>query len=389
MHRLDPLNDDPLSVLKEIGVDLKVTDLHFVGILAKRLKLAGQVGYAKHRLATPEQPLGANIYRKDIEQKRLDEVRAEAIRLGIDPNFAVALVSSIINESCKQQMIQRENEDFSYGEVNYDQLRRNLLELTGLVAGEYDGGYDAAYPATHAYLDFENEVLDEQMAAAPRKQQGLDLGCATGQMSFQLAEHFKQVTAVDISPAMVAELDRKAKVNGCSNVATLPGDIEEAKVWDAIPDSSVDLVTMGLGTASDVKSIRQVLGQIERVLVPQGRFLLSFYNAEALMYKVGYFPWPESLAAVVDPTRHCLDVQFRDRTYSVYARPYTLDELEALFSRRLNVDHLYAHPTFAAILPHEMLAATEANTLISELDRNRARSEVSDGAYIITTGTKG
>jgi len=389
MPRLDPLSDDPALVLQEIGTDLQVTDLHLVGILAKRLKLAHQVGFAKYRQASPEKPLGANIYRKDIEQKRLDEVRAEAERLGIDPNFAVALVSSIINESCKQQMIQRENGDFSYGEVNYDQLRRNLLELTGLVASEYDGGYDNAYPATHAYIDFEDEVLGEQIAAAPGKHQGLDLGCATGQMSFRLADHFEQVTAVDISPAMVAELDRKAKANGCSNVATLTGDIEDAEVWGAIPDSSVDIVTMGLGTASDVKSIRQVLGQIERVLVPQGRFLLSFYNAEALMYKVGYFPWPESLAAVVDPTRHCLDVQFGDRTYSVYARPYTLDELEALFGRHLNVDQQYAHPTFAAILPHEMLAAAEANTLICELDRNRARSEVSDGAYIITTGTKG
>jgi ubiquinone/menaquinone biosynthesis C-methylase UbiE/chorismate mutase len=390
MPRLDPLNDDPLLVLKEIGDDLQVTDLHFVGLLAKRLLLAYQVGFAKHRMVSPDKPLGANIYRKEMEEKRLGEVRDEAIRLGIDPTFAVGLVSAIINESCKRQMIQREDEDFSYGEVDYQQLRGNLLELTSLVAKEYDGGYDKAYPATHAYLEFETEVLGEQMVAAPGKRKALDLGCATGQMSFKLAAHFQEVVAVDISPAMLTELGKKAETKGVTNVDTLIGDVEEAEVWEHIPDNSIDIVTMGMGTASDIRSIRQVIGEIERVLVPQGRFLLSFYNADALLYKVGYFPWPESLAAVVDPTRHCLDVQFRDKTYSVYARPYTYDELEQLFTRHLQVVQRYTYPTFAAILPHEMLFAEEARTLVTELDRNRARLEGSDdGAYIITTGTKG
>lgn len=366
-----------------------VIDLHMVGLMAKRMNIARRVGFAKHRQATPGKPLGADIYREEIEVKRLADVRAEAERLGVYPEFAVAMLYMLIGESCKRQMIQREEGDFEYGEVEYEQLKKNLIALTGLVAETYDDGYTIAHPATAAYLEFEEEVILEEIAETPNTGRALDIGCSTGRTSLLLADHFEHVTGVDISAEMLVQATENATAQGVDNVTFSQGDVEQEEVWRSIEDGSVDFVTMGMGTASDVKELRKVLGEIERVLPSEGRCVLSFYNAEALHVQAGFFPWPNTLAAVVDPSRHCLDVWAKGKTYSVYARAYTPVEIDGLWRRRMQSTVRYSHPTFAAMLPREMLFEDSTRTAIMELDRERARSSGNDGAYILAVGRKG
>ena len=86
--------------------------------------------------------------------------------------------------------------------------------------------------------------------------------------------------------------------------------------------SSASFVVMNLGTASDVSNLPHVLGEIERVLKPGGRFFLTFYNSDALLYKMGFLPWVASLEAVVNPYTMCLDVKIGDALIPVHAQLY-------------------------------------------------------------------
>jgi ubiquinone/menaquinone biosynthesis C-methylase UbiE len=66
----------------------------------------------------------------------------------------------------------------------------------------------------------------------------VDLGCGTGRLALALARQGVQVTAVDISPAMVGVLREKAALAGLLGVTCIVCPVEE---FD-IPPASVDLV---------------------------------------------------------------------------------------------------------------------------------------------------
>lgn len=385
---LDPINDDPAEVLKELGRRMQVIDLHLVGLMAQRLSIAHRVGYAKRRQASTDKPLGADIYREDIELSRLEEVRAEAIRLGMSPEFAAGMLYAMIGESCKRQMIQREQKDFSYGNVDYAQLKENLVLLAEAAASNFDDSYTSGHPATQAYMDFETRVIRGQIEDTEHQSAALDLGCCTGRTTFLLAEHFDRVVGVDISRPMILRTGEKAKAAGITNLELNAVDMEDRLFWLDHADSSFDFVTMTLGTASDVRDISGVLAQIERVLKPHGRFVLSFYNSDALHLQAGFFPWPSSLAAVVDPSRHCLDVWVGGKSYSVYAKAESIDGIDRLMRRRLSSTNIYTHPTMAALLPREVMIDEHARKVIEVADRQRAESGADDGAYILVTGRK-
>jgi len=91
--------------LKELGKRIEAIDLLLLTLVAHRMNLSLNVGaYKKAK--------GENIYRRDAENKRLDIARFIAVNGGLDDNFAHALLYSIINESCKRQMIQLQDKDF-------------------------------------------------------------------------------------------------------------------------------------------------------------------------------------------------------------------------------------------------------------------------------------
>lgn len=66
----------------------------------------------------------------------------------------------------------------------------------------------------------------------------VDLGCGTGEVSLPLAEIAAQVTAVDLSPAMVERLSEKAALAGLENLVGIVSSIEDF----GIPAESVDLI---------------------------------------------------------------------------------------------------------------------------------------------------
>lgn len=96
-----------------------------------------------------------------------------------------------------------------------------------------------------------------------------DLGIGDGLLTLMLAEVAKSVTAVDISPEMLAQLRARAAKQGITNIETVEGEIEDLP----LPDASFDVVVLSQALHHAVHPVR-ALGEARRILVPGGRLLV-------------------------------------------------------------------------------------------------------------------
>lgn len=130
-----------------------------------------------------------------------------------------------------------------------------------------------------------------------------------------------------------------------------------------------------------------MLARIARVLKPDGRFILSFYNSNALFYRCWFLPWPISLAASINKTKHCLDVHLKDRIFSIHARPYNVNDVQGFIKQAgLVVSETATYPTISSILPNEFFEEESMQKLIIDIDRQLVGME--NGAYILISGRK-
>lgn len=370
-----------LLTLEELGTRLTKVDRHIVALLAQRMHLALQVEEFKRRRREP-------IFRADVEDRRLEQARSWAKERGLNPNFAHAVLYLAINESCKVQIVQQQQH---LGEIEeeYDALtwhnilKQNLLLLTSKVAHMYDDSYETAFFATRAYLEFENQVLEEQICSLEDRSCALDIGCATGKKSIELSKSFRKVIGYDISAPMIKQAAAKLCVAEIENVRFEQIDIEQG-----IPqaDRSVSLIVMNMGTASDIPDLDKVLVEAQRVLKPGGKIFLSFYNAEALIYRWEFIPWPLGLAAEINIKKRCLDVHFKGEVFSVYARPYSINEIKKLIPDGIKISETLTYPTISSILPNEIFEEKIVQQSVTEIDRNLSRAD--SGAYLLVTGQK-
>ncbi|MEN9614452.1 MAG: hypothetical protein RLZZ347_759 [Candidatus Parcubacteria bacterium] len=369
--------------LKELGKRLKKIDMLILALLKRRMDLALQVGAFKIKEKQ-------TIFRSDVEDSRLAEFREWAIAHKMNPHFAEAIFYLIIGESCKQQMIQLQASvgipatEVATEEDDYRVLRENLLLLAAEESKTYNDSYATAFFATRTYLDFEIEIIKAEIAKLSNTDVALDLGCATGTLTRILAGHFKKVVGYDISPEMIAVARSKEHT-----AASLDLSFEVVDIENGLPnqDNSVSFVAMSLGTASDIRNIQTVILEIKRVLKPGGRFLCSFYNREALLYRWDFMPWPVALAAEINPHKNCLDVHYDDKVLSVYARPYSVEEVRQVFSGALDISSVLTYPTLSPILPNDLFEnQPEVQTAVAKIERTLLESGT--GAYILVTGEK-
>lgn len=385
------MKDRQRSRLEGLGDRLQVVDFLSVDLLKRRMDLALDVIDEKMRDAR-EKGITPKIFRPKIETKRLAEIAEHARKVGINPHFARAMLYSAIGESCKVQMVRLQKEADRAGKKPPTEgqrnaaLRRNLLRLTRIIAPTYDASYDTSYPATSAYLQFEEKLIGRVIDQLPDHHVMVDLGCATGTLSCRMAKSFERVVGYDISPHMLGVARTKAATLGLRNVGFREADLE-AGIPEA--DGSVSFVAMNLGTASDVRGIDAVISEIRRMLKSDGRFVLSFYNRDALIYRWAFIPWDMGLAAVVNVNRDCLDVHARGKILSVYAHAYTPQEVDLLFDRqpRLTVGEVRTYPTMSSILPAELFKDSDGmQSAVAALDEQLSDGDT--GAYIVVSGTK-
>jgi len=96
-----------------------------------------------------------------------------------------------------------------------------------------------------------------------------DLGIGDGLLTLMLSEVASSVTAVDISPEMLAQLRARAAKQGVTNVETVEGGIEDLP----LPDASFDVAVLSQALHHAVKPAR-ALDEARRILVPGGRLLV-------------------------------------------------------------------------------------------------------------------
>lgn len=404
--------------LKKISRRLARVDRHLLQTLAVRIG-AGSLSDAVAECKRKQQGPLPDLTRKEIEDQRMAQAATWAERLGIDPDYAAAVLYGVISESCRTQMnfLYRHFNDQESREEDPEVVwrfyRKELLRLTKAVAPHYDKSYAREFFGTKLYLRFEKGELGRLVADLEHHQLALDLGCATGAKSVFLSESFKKVVGYDISPDMIERANAKLeKANGNSDrIIFSVADLEEGIPQD---DASVSLVLMNLGTGSDIRNIDKLLAETQRVLHPGGAFLFSFYNSDSLLSKLGFLPWPTSMAAMVDQDKRCLEVHFEKEVFLIYARPYTVDEVRQLFMNSgLAIREIFTYPSLSAILPedilttetfnsygdlvedrryHQSIMEVEDNQLardaLAKVDEELARSSQNLGAYILVMGVK-
>ena len=370
--------------LDQLGRRIGGIDRMILRLIAHRMGLAVSVG-ARKRADDQE------IYRKDTEDKRIDGYRVEGRKHGLNESFVESIMYAIIGESCKQQMIrlQRPHDPLpnpKNADEWFDMCRQSLLKLTERVASSYDNDYDQGYSASSSYRSYEDAVIDENVAKLQHRGVAVDLGCATGRQAIRLAGAFDSVVGFDLSPHMIAQAEKNGASKQASNARFEVADLEKGI---PLPDRSASFVFANFGAASDVRNIQALIVEIERVLEPRGRYLLSFYNKEGLVYCWEFLPWPVGLAAEINEELDCLDVHAGDQTYLIYAKTFTPSEVRHMLSgTSLRGPSLRSFPTISPVLPSQLLleGGADAKVAISGLDH--ILEDQGHGAYIIASGEK-
>jgi ubiquinone/menaquinone biosynthesis C-methylase UbiE/chorismate mutase len=366
--------------LVQLGDDLRKIDRLIMDLVKRRMDVAQLVAQEKQRT-------GGLMYRPLIEDQRIAGIDDYARAIGLNPHMARAMLYFLIAESCKEQTILLESQAGATPRPEAERLKDNLLRLTEQVAGRYDERDAGSKFASQLYASFETDLIAREAERVTDRGLALDLGCATGRVALDLAGSFTNVAGYDVSAHMIGAAQAKAQQRGVANARFATLDLDAAKLPEA--DGSASLVVMNLGTASDVSNLPHVLAEIARVLKPGGRFFLTFYNADALLYKMGFLPWVASLEAVVNPYTMCLDVKIGDTLAPVHAQLYSEGDVRAALPAALAADHVTSYPEIAAILPDEVLADAKVRASIDRLDRELAKgAEGRGGAYLIVRGVK-
>jgi len=98
----------------------------------------------------------------------------------------------------------------------------------------------------------------------------LDAGCGAGHTALAFAPHVRHVTALDLSAAMLGQVDKLAAERGLTNITTRQGDVEQIP----FPDASFDLIVSRY-SAHHWPRPQDALAEFQRVLRPGGRLLLD------------------------------------------------------------------------------------------------------------------
>ena len=387
--------------LDKIGDRLRKVDELIVKILGVRLSHGGLSRCVAESKRKETLDGIFNKRRQDVENHRIALIKKWAIENDIDPNFAAAIMYQMISESCRVQdeimydkyqehavKINEEDPD-----IVYAYQRANLLNLTKKISPYYDENYGKGFFGSRSYFDFEKKIIQKLIKEIPHHGVAIDLGCATGIISFEIAHAFEAVYGYDVSPEMIDFANSK-NIEENSRITFLNSDIEEGL---NLLENSVSLAIMNMGTASEIKNFNNFLKDLHKCLKPGGKFFLSFYNSESLLSKIGFVPWPMPLAASIDAEKRCLEVQHDNELFFLYARPRSVSGVRNLLSD-FKLDNVLTFPTLSSLLPSILLENEARDGIIHQneaaqiaiqtIDSELSHSASNCGTYIIVTGEK-
>ncbi|MEP7365210.1 MAG: ubiquinone/menaquinone biosynthesis methyltransferase [Acidobacteriota bacterium] len=149
-------------------------------------------------------------------------------------------------------------------------------------------GYDTFTRVFSFGMDkgWKSTLIREGVARAPKSPRILDLACGTGDLCAELAERTQSPLAIgcDLSPQMLIEASRRARQTPELKLQFAVGNM----LTLALPDASVDLVSIGYGIRNTHEPDR-ALREIARVLRPGGVLLnLDFYRPTNALWRELY-----------------------------------------------------------------------------------------------------
>jgi SAM-dependent methyltransferase len=130
-------------------------------------------------------------------------------------------------------------------------------------------------------------VSDEFLPVALRwkesgKKTGLDIGCGRGRHSLFLAELGFDVTATDISPEGIAQLEEEAKKRKLDGkIKTLVCDMLDLPFKDASFDCVLGFLSI---THTDYAGLKKIIAKIHGMLKDSGRFYVTFNSKNSIGY---------------------------------------------------------------------------------------------------------
>ena len=157
----------------------------------------------------------------------------------------------------------------------------------------------------------------------------LDVGCGNGELICMLAEKEHKCVALDLSENRLAKFKDRARKLG---VAQIQGDSTNIP----LQDSSIDLI-MCSEVLEHIKDYEKVLKQMNRILKPHGRIVVSV-------------PYKEELTEIVCP--HC------GKRFVPYGHLHSFDK-NKLFSRmnhcEFNVKYSHVGPSIISKIIYRMI----------------------------------
>jgi 2-polyprenyl-6-hydroxyphenyl methylase/3-demethylubiquinone-9 3-methyltransferase len=133
------------------------------------------------------------------------------------------------------------------------------------------------------HYDAELAVLEKHLPVEPGMKV-LDLGTGRGRFGVWFAQRGCDVVAVDLNPDMVAIASEAARVRGVGDrVQTVEGAAEDLSAYEA---GAFDVVAC-MELFDHLPDLVPVLGEVERVLCPGGRFTFTYVPSESLYGALG------------------------------------------------------------------------------------------------------
>ncbi|GCE75463.1 class I SAM-dependent methyltransferase [Cellulomonas biazotea] len=171
--------------------------------------------------------------------------------------------------------------------------------------------YDRLFPAREPAVDFYRAEADRQGGSV------LELGCGTGNKLIPIASDGHRCVGLELSPAMLAEAQRKADERGVE-LDWVQGDMrgfDLGRTFDLVIIAANSLLHLH-GASDLVDCFRSV----RRHLAPGGRLVFDVFNPSALMlaHADGVRRRREDLS-FVDPDRGVVHVDVAD-TYDAAAQ---------------------------------------------------------------------
>lgn len=197
----------------------------------------------------------------------------------------------------------------------------------------------------HAYEEVKRMI---EWLSLPQHAEVLDLCCGMGRHAMALAEFGYKVTGLDLSEVLLAEA-HKLDVNG--EVEWLQGDMRNIPLQTSF-DAVVNLFT-SFGYFSTDEDNEQVLHEVNRVLKPEGQFIIDFLNASYVKQNLVPYSERQVDGITIEETRSIeADTVVKrivvkedgrqSRHYEERVQLYTLADFEAMLANaQLHIDQVY------------------------------------------------